>query len=62
MDILYHEGKANVVADALSWKSVHAGMTLLSLMQLQREFKAMGIYMIMKGDKVSDLTLEPELY
>ena len=29
---------------------------------MQKEVDAMGIYMIRKGDKVSDLNLEPELY
>ncbi|XP_074288496.1 uncharacterized protein LOC141613651 [Silene latifolia] len=62
MEIIYHEGKANVVADALSRKSVHALCMAMSQVRLRDEVKRMGISMIRKGDVVSDLTIEPELY
>ncbi|XP_074305899.1 uncharacterized protein LOC141641122 [Silene latifolia] len=62
MEIIYHEGKANVVADALSRKSVHALCTAMSRMKLREEVERMGISMIKNGDTIGDLTIEPELY
>ncbi|XP_074278095.1 uncharacterized protein LOC141601697 [Silene latifolia] len=62
MGIVYHEGKTNVVADALSRKSVYALCTTMSRVKLHEEVKRMGICMIRKGDSIGDLTIEPELY
>ncbi|XP_074291863.1 uncharacterized protein LOC141618680 [Silene latifolia] len=62
MDIVYHEWKANVVADALSKKLVHSLCTALSTLILKEEVKKMGIYVIRNGDAIGDLTLELELY
>ncbi|XP_074297657.1 uncharacterized protein LOC141628408 [Silene latifolia] len=62
MEIMYHEGKANVDADALSRKSVHALCMAMSQVKLRDEIEKKGIYVIQKGDVVSDLTIEPELY
>ncbi|XP_074299612.1 uncharacterized protein LOC141630751 [Silene latifolia] len=62
MEIIYHEGKANMVADALSRKSVHALCTAMSRMRLREEMEKMGISMIRKGDTIGYLTIEPELY
>ncbi|XP_074304952.1 putative mitochondrial protein AtMg00860 [Silene latifolia] len=54
--------KANVVADALSRKSIHALCTAMFRVRLHEEVEKMGISMIKKGDKIGDLTIEPELY
>ncbi|XP_074292753.1 uncharacterized protein LOC141619633 [Silene latifolia] len=62
MEIIYHEGKANVVANAFSRKSVHSLCTAMSLMKLKDEMTKMGIHMIRKGDVIGNLTIEPELY
>ncbi|XP_074314313.1 uncharacterized protein LOC141649524 [Silene latifolia] len=55
-------GKTNIVADALSRKSVHSLCTTMSLMRLKDEVTKMGIHVIQKGDARGDLTVEPELY
>ncbi|XP_074290415.1 uncharacterized protein LOC141617138 [Silene latifolia] len=52
MEIIYHEGKANVVAVALSRKSVHSLCIALSLMKWKDEVTKMGIHMIRKGDAI----------
>ncbi|XP_074303026.1 uncharacterized protein LOC141637447 [Silene latifolia] len=61
MEIVYHEGKANVMADILSRKSVHSICTALSMMKLKEEVGNMEIHGIQKGDALSDFTLEPKL-
>ncbi|XP_074300902.1 uncharacterized protein LOC141632240 [Silene latifolia] len=62
MKINYHEGKSNVVADALSRKSVHSLCTTLFMLRFKEEVRKMGIHVIRKGEAMGDLTLEPELY
>ncbi|XP_074283280.1 uncharacterized protein LOC141607832 [Silene latifolia] len=62
MDIIYHEEKANVVADALSGRSVHSLCTTMSLIRLKDEVTKMGIHVIQKKDAIRDLTVKPDLY
>ncbi|XP_074305472.1 uncharacterized protein LOC141640662 [Silene latifolia] len=62
MEIVYHERKANMVAYAVSKKSVHALCLAMSRVKLQDELKEMGICVKRKGESVGDLTIEPELY
>ncbi|XP_074299239.1 uncharacterized protein LOC141630298 [Silene latifolia] len=63
MEIIYHEGKANIIiADALSKKSVHSLCTALSVTQLKDKVTKMGIHMICKRDAIGNLTVEPEFY
>ncbi|XP_074314421.1 uncharacterized protein LOC141649635 [Silene latifolia] len=54
--------KANVVADALSWKSIHALISARSRVRMLGELRKMGIYMIRRGETIGDMTVEPELY
>ncbi|XP_074283300.1 uncharacterized protein LOC141607850 [Silene latifolia] len=54
--------KANVVADALSRKSIHALTSARSRVRMVGELRQMGIYMIRRGETVGDMTVEPELY
>ncbi|XP_074301533.1 uncharacterized protein LOC141632934 [Silene latifolia] len=54
--------KANVVADALSRKSIHALSSARSRVRLHNELWEMGIHMIRRGEILGDLTVEPELY
>ncbi|XP_074289240.1 uncharacterized protein LOC141614394 [Silene latifolia] len=62
MDIIYHEGKANVVADTLSKKSVHTLCKVISLVRLKDEVTKIGIHVTQKGDATEDLTVEPNIY
>ncbi|XP_074265873.1 uncharacterized protein LOC141588325 [Silene latifolia] len=59
---IYDDGKAYVVANALSRKSVHSLCTAISLMKLKDEMTKMRNHMICKEDAIGDLTIEPELY
>ncbi|XP_074293330.1 uncharacterized protein LOC141620326 [Silene latifolia] len=54
--------KANVVADALSRKSIHALISARSRVRMFGELRKMGIYIIRRGETVGDMTVEPELY
>ncbi|XP_074282975.1 uncharacterized protein LOC141607517 [Silene latifolia] len=58
MEIVYHEGKANIVADALSRKSVHALCTDMSRVKLHEVVTKMGIFLagvtILDGDSLED--------
>ncbi|XP_074301247.1 uncharacterized protein LOC141632614 [Silene latifolia] len=54
--------KTNVVADALSRKSIHALISARSTVRMLGELRKMGIYMIRRGETIGDMTVEPELY
>ncbi|XP_074304383.1 uncharacterized protein LOC141639095 [Silene latifolia] len=54
--------KANVVADALSRKSIHALISARSRVRMFGELRQVRIYMIRRGETVGDMTVEPELY
>ena len=49
LEIWYHEGKANVVADALSRKVVHSLCNSLYRVRLRKEIKEMGIEIVDHG-------------
>jgi len=42
-ELLYHPGKANVVADALSRKTVHTAHLMINEVELQEQFKDMKL-------------------
>ena len=60
-EILYHPGKANKVADALSRKSTIALMSIQALPpQLQEEISELEIELVV--GQVSALTLQPSIF
>ncbi|XP_074291482.1 uncharacterized protein LOC141618283 [Silene latifolia] len=62
LEELLDKGKANVVTDAVSRKSVHALCIAMLRVRLHEEVEKMGFSMIKKGHIFGDLTIEPELY
>ena len=49
IEILYHPGKANVVADALSRKAVHTSAMITKQERIQDEMKRAEIDVVIRG-------------
>ncbi|KAL0560582.1 hypothetical protein IC582_000991 [Cucumis melo] len=62
-EILYHSGKANIVADALSWKVVHSAALITKQAPLLRDFERAEIA-VSVGEvtsQLAQLTVSPTL-
>jgi hypothetical protein len=64
IELLYHEGKANVVADALSRKASHSLSAMRALPEdITRDLEKLQIEPIPQGHEVLDaMVVEPELF
>ena len=63
IEILYHPGKANVVANALSKNVIHTSAMITKQEKLQDEIKIAGIDVVVKGGsaQVEQMTMQPIL-
>jgi len=62
-ELLYHPSKANVVADALSWKRIHMSAMMVKELELIEKFRDMNLGMQLREDSIrcSVLTLTSDL-
>jgi len=61
-ELLYHSGKANVVADALSRKTVHAAHLMIKEVELLEKFRDMRLQVELgsKSIRCSTLTISSD--
>ena len=62
LEIRYHEGKANVVADALSRKAVHSLCNTLARVRLREEIEEMGVEIVDHGVVASMMEVTFDLF
>lgn len=51
-ELQYHPGKANVVADALNRKSIHASMTIVKEIDLKELFKDLNLVIELRSNNL----------
>nr|KYP56482.1 hypothetical protein KK1_002723 [Cajanus cajan] len=51
--LIYHPGKANVVADTLSGKFIHMSIMMLKELELMKKFKDMNLCVELAQDHIS---------
>jgi len=63
VEILYHPGKANVVADALSRKAVHSAALIIDQAPLCKDLERAGIAMALGEvtSQLAQLSVQPTL-
>ena len=65
LEFMYHEGRANLVADALSRKSSHTLTTLVRVEELNRDFVKVVLEVIREGELqqcLGALAIQPSFF
>ena len=65
LDFIYHEGRANLVADALSRKSNHSFSALDGVEELHRDFVRLNLEVVRKGELqgcLNALSIRPSFF